>query len=66
VTAGESSLLHQRAGNPAPSLRGVKENLHHSNKPARGNISSTPLSEGKLLEHQEKKNKNPDNRGTRD
>jgi hypothetical protein len=46
-TATVEELLHphQRVGTPAPSPRGERGNWHHNKNPARGNISSIPLSE---------------------
>jgi hypothetical protein len=54
VTMRESPLPHQRAGTPVASLRG---NLYHDKNPAKGNISSIPLSEEKCWNSRRKSSK---------
>jgi hypothetical protein len=46
-------------GTPAPSLREKRGNLHFNKNPARGNISSIPISEQTSGVSGEKKPQNP-------
>jgi hypothetical protein len=65
VTAG-TLHPHQRAGTPASWREEIRGNQHQNKNPAKGSISSIPLSDEHSWSTRRKKTQNPNYRGIRD